>query len=502
MVNAAKRLLPILWPISLLAYWPYTEHGFMAAKMAGMCTLALLAAIIYKPRFSHPALPYWLLLAWALITGLWSTHPLDYFTAITPFALILLLYSIAANLPPLQNATQAAACVCAAAVLLSAYLPDDIFGGMGNPNFAAHFLLATLALQDPQQWRQKPANLAAAILQIAAILFSGSRAGILGLIILSYSFAPQNIKRKLLVASAIIAIITAAWFRTDLVQFYNYASQPQQYIAAYRQQPHLLVDRDPWFKGKRLSLMSRIIVYGNSAKAIADAPLFGHGAGQFRVTYPAYNGSFADDILLDGDYRVHAAHNLPIQLTLELGLLGLVLFTWAMRQLWRRADINYRRLLAIQLFLSLVSVNYLNIAILALLAITAPRPKTQPTNIPIAFIIALLTCTAWLAVDRFQAQAKYGQAPAIAQTWFPEAQARHAYQTADYQQAWHDQQQALARDPHGPEIWVNLGHIATALSQTAATPQARQAWRNTATSWYQKVAQTYPDVRYEKPPKD
>jgi tetratricopeptide (TPR) repeat protein len=64
----------------------------------------------------------------------------------------------------------------------------------------------------------------------------------------------------------------------------------------------------------------RRTIWANTARAVADYPLVGAGAGSFREVYPIYSGLLTDD-----DREVTHAENGPLQVALETGLVGLTL---------------------------------------------------------------------------------------------------------------------------------------------------------------------------------
>lgn len=492
-----------LWITALLAFGGFFLHGFSASKLALLSFFAILAACHYRRLETPPAAAFGVLLGWVTLSAFWLTHPLDFVWQLVPFALIWLLYSVRYLGEQLRDASVFAGSLCGLGVLLSRGF-DGLthFGGMGNPNFAAHFMLATLCLIKPQALRERPWLWPLVLLQVAGILASASRAGTIGLFICAYFLIPRSHRRwALLLASVLLTLACLIW-RHDLQTGWHYLRQPQAYVAAYRQQPTLLVERDPWFKGKRLSLMSRAVVYGNTAIGSGDTPLLGHGWGQFRVAYPARNGRYAEDVLLDGDYRIHAVHNLALKFVFELGLLGLAIAIWAFWQLWRAGSAAYRRMLLLQLMLALVSLNYLNPAIWALLAVYAPRRQSTPLfsrRWP-QFVLAGMALMALLGLDVTRQQAAQAASGTAIPLLFAEERARHFYHAGNYAAAWTAQQQALRWDPHAPELWLNMAHIAWMMSfEAKLEPQEAAAWRARAQAWYGKVSAAYPDVRFSQP---
>jgi O-antigen ligase len=82
----------------------------------------------------------------------------------------------------------------------------------------------------------------------------------------------------------------------------------------------------------------RFAIWRATPEMIAEHPFFGIGANQYPVVSPRY-GLFAED--LGGSYQ--HAHNIPLTVAAELGLLGLAAVLWATVALARVLVAAYRR---------------------------------------------------------------------------------------------------------------------------------------------------------------
>jgi O-antigen ligase len=82
----------------------------------------------------------------------------------------------------------------------------------------------------------------------------------------------------------------------------------------------------------------RFAIWRATPPMIAEHPFFGIGANQYPVVSPRY-GLFAQD--LGGSYQ--HAHNIPLTVAAELGLLGLAALIWATLALARVLVAAYRR---------------------------------------------------------------------------------------------------------------------------------------------------------------
>lgn len=76
------------------------------------------------------------------------------------------------------------------------------------------------------------------------------------------------------------------------------------------------------------NMRTRIVLWRNSWKMFLDAPLAGVGLGNFKIQYPRYLRAGMDDRIFDASAQPSHPHNELIAITVETGLIGLILFLW------------------------------------------------------------------------------------------------------------------------------------------------------------------------------
>lgn len=70
----------------------------------------------------------------------------------------------------------------------------------------------------------------------------------------------------------------------------------------------------------------RLAIWRNSLEMIQDRPVTGVGLGNFKVIYPAYHQAAVKDRIFREEQQARNVHNDFLQITAELGLVGLLLF--------------------------------------------------------------------------------------------------------------------------------------------------------------------------------
>lgn len=74
------------------------------------------------------------------------------------------------------------------------------------------------------------------------------------------------------------------------------------------------------------SAQYRIFVWENSSAMLRDKPVQGFGAGGFKIFYPGYKNKAIVDMAFDKSKQIRRAHNDYIQIAVETGIPGLLLF--------------------------------------------------------------------------------------------------------------------------------------------------------------------------------
>ncbi len=455
--------------LATLVFLTGCEHPFLTPKLLGW---GLLVVYLVWRRGCRPSLAGGLLLSWPLLTGLWSGHSWDWMLNLG----LPLLAGCALWLAPLVESEREAvsrslvwgACLTTLYLLVQRlgldplrWEPGPAGSCFGNPNFCADYLLLALGLGrfTPGRW-----GWAARALILLGILLCQSRGVWLATAVLLLVRTGPPWRARLAALLLLAGLAAALTWRGEVAQWAHHLRALPDYLEAYQRQPEDIDDRDPWFRGKRASLLNRLPLWANSLDLVAGKPLLGCGVGQFRVTYPRHAQALLPDPNLSDSYRPESPHNLVLELASQGGLPFLLVLSWLAWRWARRLEAGpYRLTLALQAAIAFVSLNYLNPAIVLSLILLRPAPvsetQTWAGRWPRVLASLLpLGLAALLVLDR----SALAPAPAWPNTaLFPEALAARCYEAGDYGAAWHWQRLALDQDPYGPEVRNNLGLIAS-----------------------------------------
>ncbi|MGH9418036.1 MAG: O-antigen ligase family protein [Terriglobales bacterium] len=189
-------------------------------------------------------------------------------------------------------------------------------GTLGDPNFLAMVLVAALplaALQalEPRAGVRRWLALAALALGALGALFTYSRGGFLGMLLLAIVLLLRH-RRRRLVALALVVVAAGAvavaphtlWARVATL-FQNSITQPGQQMT------------DPSFRDRRHEMLAGALMF-------LDHPLVGVGPGNFEDQYLKYSARAG----LSGETTVRDPHSLYTQIAAETGLVGLAAFVW------------------------------------------------------------------------------------------------------------------------------------------------------------------------------
>ena len=461
------------------------DQPFKTPKILVLTLLVVLLGL--RANGCRPLTPRMALLGlWPLLSGLWAVNPGAYIQSLGLFYLPFFAYMIAPGIDAdgrlaLRRGLLWAALAVAlydlalrTGVMAPSFQAGTVAGSFfGNPNFSAHFLFFALCFGRP---RAKPWSYLWTGIIAAAILWSGCRA-----VWLATTFwfvlmvvTPKRALRGGLLLAAVLAVLGGVWlaFSADLRTGAFYMSHPRAYAAAFEKQPPLIADRDPWFAGKRLSLMTRIILQGNSAAMLGQRPLTGFGLGQFHSYYPKFSRSWVDDPNMSREYRAVSPHNLLLETALTLGWPWLSLFLSGLAAFYRKTASrrSYWVGFCLQLGMAMGSLNYLNPMILTFLALLAPPEGSGRSKTRSGFI--LFVVLGWLPMvvsglwDYRVARAKEARDAAAVSPLFPEIRANLFYADGRFEAAWREQVRAFERDPYGPETLFNLALIAWELGKS------------------------------------
>ena len=203
---------------------------------------------------------------------------------------------------------------------------------LGNTGFAAEYLIASvpillMAASNSHGWRRLLFR-GSFLLAFAHLLLTKSRGGWVALTIAlatmsllgrkgSGARGQGSVKKRLMV---IMALGGMAFILTLL--FPGLWGQTLQRAASIF---------DPSDPPNRV----RLLIWGSTLKMIAENPLFGVGAGNYELVYPLYRT--VEEWRLSTRFVVGEAHNDYLQITAEMGLLGLGSFLWLLANLLRTA---------------------------------------------------------------------------------------------------------------------------------------------------------------------
>jgi O-antigen ligase len=134
----------------------------------------------------------------------------------------------------------------------------------------------------------------------------------------------------------------------------------------------------------------RFAIWRATPEMIAEHPFFGIGANQYPVVSPRY-GIFAAD--LGGSYQ--HAHNIPLTVAAELGLIGLAALAWATFALARVLVAAYRRRTGFERGLALAVA-----AAFTGLALQGMVDYTLSSNTVAAVTFVLAGCAVVLSSDK------------------------------------------------------------------------------------------------------
>lgn len=362
------------------------------AKWALILALGALGLVLSR-RLNVIGFLALIMLGWGAISLSWSVDWRNGIVVMTHACALLgcsLLAVRAAHVAPLALASS-----MIGACLIWVFGPDWLFGGFGNRNFAAEFVLiaAPFAWFSPLRWWA---------------LLAG------GWIVLDNHGA---LKWLALALGLGALVVMPAWRRRDPV--------PALGAVAGLLAIMLMV---AWPEKLLTSLKARGELAWNTMAMIADRPFFGWGLGSFNAVYPDYSerhrAVLGDWTVLESAARfAGASHNEFLQLHAELGLVGWVLFLaciavlarHAMRKKRDRLDLAAGASLMVTALLSLFSfplqnaatalVTALSVAILArgLTCWTLPRARLLATGAASLWLL-------WAMPKQLLASIHYGAA--------------------------------------------------------------------------------------------
>jgi O-antigen ligase len=336
----------------LLALWPTLQQPFSAPKVAllGVCGVVALLASLLRPATGPRLVPALALawLAWLLCSAAFAAAPAPGAIALDTGAALLCL-GLASTAGSARGPLRALALLGAVEALvvlaqsagldalaaLSPHAPGRLrgYGTLGNPDFAAAWLGASLWLAAAEAWAARKTGsgarwLAAALLQMAALAALRSFASLLGLaagalFALLALRAPARRTPRPAGPSAVRAVALAAALAAALLCAGLGAREPGRALAG------------------------RLHLWATGAQALRAAPLFGYGPGAVALLQPGWEAErFASGAATSTQRPFAGAqdhlHQDLLERALEQGLPGAALFLLllcaGLRSAWRAAS--------------------------------------------------------------------------------------------------------------------------------------------------------------------
>ncbi len=245
---------------------------------------------------------------------------------------------------------------------------------------------------------------------------------------------------------------------------------------------------DPSLDRSAVTLQVRFEIADGVGELLAEAPLWGHGPGQFQVQYPRKRSQAEIEASSFGrrfPTEVRNAHNDWLELLVDGGAPALLLFALLLFRLQRgREDKELLLPLVALLLMMLVRAPALNAPAAALAfwlagarhpAAPQAKPRGPRGLLDVALgvtliALGLLPIAGNTAATDYLTARREGAAPPLtavdrAAWWMPyeprwhELRAREAMNAGDLQQAAHCAALALARRPFAPPLLLLLGEV-------------------------------------------
>ncbi len=327
---ASRWLVPLVVAAVTFAVWPPVEEPFSRAKSAVLLVAAgvLLARAAFAPPEAAAPLPF------RVLAGLWpATLALSALLAPLPhtgglwlglsggLVLLSLLQSPVAPVPALCAIAGAGTALAGVALLQAVGVvpfswggwlgthPGErmrVYGTLGNPDFVAAFLGASLCVTVGEA--------ASALQRSHRAAWGAALALHLGALAATRSFA------SLLALGA--AALSLAWTRPPRASE-SRSGRTWALVVVGLAALLLLV---PWGRSLESALAGRRYLLAVSAPHVLERPLLGHGPDGFVTHWPAWEAAYWEAGAPDTERRFAApqnhAHNDYVEWLLELGLVG------------------------------------------------------------------------------------------------------------------------------------------------------------------------------------
>lgn len=450
--------------------------AFTALKWLGIWLFLALVILTMKHRISvpHPWLGG-LVIGWPIASVLWVQDPPAYLAGLPGWIVLSVAWCCGCPTGPFKRGVRTGLWWAAQATALYAIiqvlgwdlvtwdLPGQAVSFWGNPQDTGAFLILAWCLG--KRPKQAPVGWVGDGLILLGCVATNAKLVVLALAL--YALLRTTYRRRYLVLGVAAFGLAAGWLVRDLAPLRPYMLDGTAYAQAFAEQPWLIADRDPAFRGKPLSVMVRVELAQTAAQMVWQRPWRGAGLGQFGAVYPQH---VSPSFVMDHDVRPHSAHQVMLHGAAEFGLVWLVLACIWLAFWFRRLPKVYRSAVLLQLVLAMGSSSYHQVAILFWLVWLRPghRVKRQ--------IRWLEGLAMFCALGAFSLR-WWPLETAVGRWMKPASYARLAWQNDHRETATQAFGEAWRRDRWGPERIYNLGLLALQLAEHPGTPEAEAGLR-------------------------
>ncbi len=304
---SSNSLFGALFLVSVAPFWPGLIAGGVPKWLALYGAAAVVMACCRRVAFDHVMLAGGLLFGYAALSLLWSPDHAWGALSLHKAAILVVLFLAARAWGRKWPLTT----ICALSVpllLTLAVLDPSYSAGFGNPNFAAHYFLVITPFLAAFMWKHKTHIWA--WFPLAAV------------VVYLFAFNDSRAEYYILWLALIGFFLWRRWWGMALV------------TALVGGNSFLL------FPSLLESIAPRFEVWLGTGAMWLEAPVFGQGLGAFGYEYPRFQDTYFALMpnhapIIQGKFFAGAAHNEPLQMLAELGIVGVWLtglFFWACYQ--------------------------------------------------------------------------------------------------------------------------------------------------------------------------
>lgn len=244
-------------------------------------------------------------IAWAALSLLWTPNQGEGALHLQNIVSVFLIYLVASRFDISKFACGGVALTFLFVGILLFQLPHDYYGGFGNRNFIAEYLIIGLPFA-AVAFRETPAKYVAWGLCLGALVYL-------------FAYNVSHIKFLVLITFG-LSIALLAWWRKMYITAAFVILGPIDALVFFG------VDA-AWFSSVRVRIESSV----DTIIMWLDKPYFGHGIGSFNSVYPIYQEAHLQYFPMMGTLLqpitmyLGTAHNEYLQILAEYGVVGFVL---------------------------------------------------------------------------------------------------------------------------------------------------------------------------------